>query len=213
MAVGCVIFDCDGTLVDSELLSSIALSRALASLSVTESGEALLRRYRGARLANIFADLEARHRVGLPPTFELDYQRSVAEMFETELRAIAGIEQVLSGLSAPACVASSGPRAKIELALRVTGLSSFFAGKIFSSYEIGSWKPEPQLFLHASGQVGVPPDACVVVEDSLLGARAAERARMRCMLFDPPGQHAPEDAFGARSFREMSELLDLLQAL
>lgn len=213
MAIGCVIFDCDGTLVDSELLSNVALSRTLAALSVHETPSALLQRYRGARLANILVDLGQRHERTLPDAFEGDYRRLVSELFESELCAIDGALEVVRALSWPGCVASSGPRAKIELALRVTGLSSFFRDKIFSSYEIGSWKPEPLLFLHASAAMGVPADACAVVEDSSLGAQAAQAAGMRCLLFDPQAEHSHRDTFGASTFSSMRDLLGLLRGL
>jgi HAD superfamily hydrolase (TIGR01509 family) len=211
MSIGCVIFDCDGTLVDSELLSNVALSRALAALTIQESASELLSRYRGARMANILADLETRHALSLPATFEADYRRLVAGMFERELAAIEGVHAVLESLTVPVCVASSGPRLKIELALRVTKLAPFFADRIFSSYEIGSWKPEPQLFLHAARTMGFSTDDCVVVEDSLLGAQAAARAGMRCFLFDPRSEVASGEMFGAVPFARMCELPQLLR--
>lgn len=205
-----MIFDCDGTLVDSELLSNVALSSALLEIGVDETGERLLQRYRGGRMALMLADLEARHGLTLPEGFEADYRARVAALFERELRAVDGVKAVVEALTVLYCVASSGPRHKIELSLRVTGLWELFEGRIFSAYEVGSWKPEPDLFLHAAAQLGRAAAHCAVVEDSLLGAQAAASAGMRCCLYDPDGALPGGDVFGAQLFRSMTELPALL---
>ena len=83
------------------------------------------------------------------------------------------------------CVASSGPPEKIETALQVTGLRDYFGESIFSSYDINSWKPEPELFLHAAKEMGFAVNECAVVEDSLVGIQAARSANMHAILYDP----------------------------
>src|SRR5262249_5904314 len=152
-----------------------------------ETGAALLARYRGARMAHILADLERRHSLQLPMTFEKRYRTRVARRFELDLRPIPGVPRLLQQLfgRSSLAVASSAPREKIELALRVTGLSAAFGAHVYSSYELGSWKPEPDLFLHVAHALKLPPSRCSVVEDSLLGAEAAARAGMLCFLYDP----------------------------
>ena len=88
----------------------------------------------------------------------------------------------------PFVLLPAGPwKRKIELSLSLTGLSPFFKGRIFSSYEVGSWKPDPGLFLHAARVMGVAPADCAVLEDSLLGIRAGLAAGMTVFAFQPYG--------------------------
>jgi beta-phosphoglucomutase-like phosphatase (HAD superfamily) len=115
---------------------------------------------------------------------------------------------LVAALNIPMCVASSGPREKIELSLSLTGLLPFFAGRIFSSYEVGFWKPDPGLFLHAAKAMAVEPSRCVVVEDSLPGIQAGIAAGMTVFAFQP-------DAIDARIPAGVSVVQSLpqLQAL
>lgn len=85
------------------------------------------------------------------------------------------------------CVASSGPREKIKHALAICQLLKYFDPYIYSSYDIGSWKPEPKIFLHAANSFSMPPEKCILVEDSELGVEAANRANMKSVFFNPHG--------------------------
>ena len=203
----CVIYDLDGTLVDSEGLNYQAFLDLLPELD--DTAEALLNRYRGKKMTLIFADLE--HRLGrkLPEDFEDRYRNHVAELFESGLKPMPGVHEMLTATAYPRCIASSGPRAKISQALEVCGLAPFFGGHIFSSYEVGSWKPDPGLFLHAAQAMGFSPERCVVVEDSPAGVKAAAAAGMKVLLYAPEanGSAAP----GVAAFRDMSELPRLLK--
>lgn len=185
--IECLIFDCDGTLVDSELLCNIGLAKKLAERGIEADPSVLMHRYRGWKLAKIVGDLEGVYGIEFEPEFEPAYRKIVSDLFETELKPVAGVESMLAQIDLPMCVASSGPRHKIEQALWVTGLSRFFGRNIFSSYEVQSWKPEPGLFLHAAGQMGFSSEVCAVVEDSVVGIEAAVAAGMRPILYEPDG--------------------------
>jgi HAD superfamily hydrolase (TIGR01509 family) len=201
-----VIFDLDGTLVDSEGLCNQALLDLLPHLNDTP--QTLTRRYRGMRLSHIISDLEDRTGERLPGTFEAAYRRRVSELFYTHLRPIDGVINMLEGLPTPKCIASSGPRSKIQEALTVSGLSRFFEDRIFSSYEVGSWKPDPGLLLHAASAMGFPPAQCAVVEDSAAGIRAALAAGMTAFHYQPDVGSTVAD--GAVSFAEMPCLPGML---
>ena len=121
------------------------------------------------------------------------------------------IETVLQDLQLPYCVASSGPREKIELSLYTTGLLHYFQGRIFSAYEVGSWKPAPGLFLHAAHALSVPPERCAVIEDSVLGVQAGRAAGMTVFGYAPSGNEASLAAVGAHPFTSTAALLPLLQ--
>ncbi len=112
----------------------------------------------------------------------------------------------------PFCVASSGPREKIELSLRVTGLLPHFVGRIFSAYEIGSWKPDPGLFLHAARSMGVEPNVCAIVEDSIPGVQAGLAARMPVFGYALEAESSRLQEAGAHVFNDMRDLPHLLHA-
>ena len=181
--IQCVIFDCDGTLVDSEHLSTLALELQLRGCGVQESAAALLDAYKGWKLAEICRVLEAKHSIRLPESFVPDYRQLVEKLFAEQLQPIPGIVHALSEIRLPKCVASSGPPEKIDQSLSLTGLKPFFGERIFSSYVVHSWKPDPGLFLHAAEVMGFPPADCAVVEDSEVGIQAALRAGMRAFWF------------------------------
>ena len=116
----------------------------------------------------------------------------------TSSRASAGVRQpplpsgfgrvdLVAAMTGPICVASSGPMEKIRLSLSLTGLLPFFEGRIFSSYDLGCWKPDPGLFVHAAHVMGVAPNHCAVVEDSLPGVRAGLAAGMTVYALLSPG--------------------------
>ncbi len=202
-----VIFDLDGTLVDSETLCNQAFIDLLPAL--TDPVETLVERYQGQKLAIILRDLEHRLRITLPEGFEQSYRQRVAHLCTTELKPVPGVVQMLDALAHPFCIASSGPPEKIAHSLAVTGLAAYFGERIFSAYVVGSWKPEPGLFLHAAAAMGFAAEHCVVVEDSPVGLAAAAAAGMRAL------HYAPGVAAGTASntFSSMSELPSLLQGM
>lgn len=200
----CIIFDLDGTLVDSEPACSQALLDLLPEL--TEDLADLIQLYRGKKLADIFADIENKIGRDLPITFETSYRERVASIFDSDLRAMPGAAEALELITFPVCVASSGPRCKIQHALDLTGLSRFFGQRLFSSYDVGFWKPDPQLFLHAAKEMAIEPDRCVVVEDSSVGIAAAVSAGMQAVQYLPDqGQKLAEGALTIRDLRELTD--------
>jgi HAD superfamily hydrolase (TIGR01509 family) len=116
-------------------------------------------------------------------TFVADVRRETALAFDAELKPVEGIHAALAEIAIPVCVASNGPMSKLTHTLGLTKLLSRFEGRIFSAYEVGSWKPDPGLFLHAAQTMGVHPSRCIVVEDSVSGIRAAKAAGMRVLGF------------------------------
>lgn len=188
-----LIFDCDGTLVDSEpwLVEAMLAEGALHGLPA--SARAALDAQRGAPMSQQMAVVAARCNVALPADFESRVRARMADYFKAHLQPIAGALELVRGLQLPFCVASNGPRHKIELVLGLTGLLPWFEGRIFSAYDIGAWKPAPDLFLHAAQQLGFAPAECAVVEDSASGIAAGLAAGMRVFALGeqpadlPPG--------------------------
>jgi HAD superfamily hydrolase (TIGR01509 family) len=201
----CAIFDLDGTLVDSEVLNCRAYVELIAAID--ESDTELTNRYRGMKFSNIVDDIESRYDLALPGNFESLYRDRVAALYESELKTNPGVPELLSGLDFECCVASSAPTKKINHALEITGLGGYFGTNIFSSYDIGSWKPEPDLFLHAAATMNHSPAHCAVVEDSDLGVEAAIAAGMQVFHYAPNSAKTRSDRY--RSIQQMSELSGL----
>jgi len=189
--IKCVIFDCDGTLVDSEYLCNLGLEINLRNYGIESPVTKMMEQFRGVKLATILQTIEVQYQIKLRDDFVISYREVVGELFEKNLKPCEGVSTVLAEINLPKCVASSGPPEKINKALSLTGLLDYFKGNIFSSYVVGSWKPDPGLFLHAAKEMDFQPSECAVVEDSIVGVLAAKSAGMRSILYDPNGIHDP----------------------
>ena len=205
-----VIFDCDGVLVDSESLQLRALLDVAGPLGFTMPLETAIERFRGAKMADVVRAIEGEVGAPTPTEFVADVRARQAEVFARELRPVEGIHEALARLPWPRCVASSGPLEKIRLSLTLTGLLDAFGDRIFSSYEIGSWKPEPDLFLHAAARMGASPRDTVVVEDSVLGVRAGVAAGMRVLGYAEGTRAVALAGAGAEVFGAMRDLPALI---
>ncbi|MFL0798037.1 MAG: HAD family hydrolase [Cellvibrionaceae bacterium] len=182
-----VIFDCDGVLVDSEPLAAEQLATHLAKLGV-EDVESFTERCRGLSMVTGIALIEAEIGGPLPQEFLENLQRDTYASFEKSLKPVRGIEKVLGQLQRwdiPCCVASSGSHEKMSVTLGVTQLGAWFDGRIFSAVDddVARGKPAPDLFLYSAKQMGVKPENCIVVEDSVPGVQAAVAAGMRVIGF------------------------------
>jgi HAD superfamily hydrolase (TIGR01509 family) len=186
-AIQLVIFDCDGTLVDSEPLSCAVLAECAREQGIDISAEDSHARFKGARMADCVRELESMLGSPLPATFIEDAKHRQNLAFAERLKPIEGAVELLRAMHLPYCMGSNGPRAKMELTLGTTGLLHFFKDNIFSAYEVGSWKPEPELFLHAARHYGIAPEHCAVIEDSLPGILAGVAAGMQVFALKEPG--------------------------
>ncbi|MGD9715363.1 MAG: HAD-IA family hydrolase [Thermomicrobiales bacterium] len=211
MQHGLLIFDCDGVLVDSEGLSTDTLIKVLAQYRVSVSGDAA-RRFRGRKLADILSEISREAQIELPATLAEEFRFEMDRAFERALKPVNGIAAALQRINSLKCVVSNGPRAKILRSLELTGLSQYFSGRLFSAYDVGAWKPDPRLFVHAARSCGVHPSNCIVIEDSLPGVQAGISAGMKVMAFAPAADGDDFRRLGATTFAEMASLPDLLRA-
>ncbi|MEI5006925.1 HAD family hydrolase [Streptomyces sp. PmtA] len=204
-----VIFDNDGVLVDSELLSNTILAAYLTELGHPTSCAESIRDYMGAAVHRVHDLVLERTGKRLPDDFDDTLHARVFAAFERELTPVPGAPEVLGRLKAegvPYCVASSGSHERIRVGHRKTGLDAWFRPEnVFSAQDVGRGKPAPDLFLHAAERMGVAPERCVVVEDSPLGVTAALAAGMDVYGFT--AMTPAERLSGARGhFTEMTEL-------
>ncbi|WP_330306455.1 MULTISPECIES: HAD family hydrolase [unclassified Streptomyces] len=208
-----VIFDNDGVLVDSEPISNTILAAYLTELGHPTSYEESIRDYMGSAMHRIHELVQERSGRRLPDDFDDTFHGRVFAAFERELEPVPDAVQILEKLAAdgvPYCVASSGSHERIRVGHRKTGLDRWFdEGRVFSSQDVGRGKPAPDLFLHAAERMGVPPEKCVVVEDSPLGVQAANSAGMDVYGFTAMTP-AAKLAGATQLFSDMGELADLL---
>jgi HAD superfamily hydrolase (TIGR01509 family) len=172
-----VIFDCDGVLVDSEVLSCQCLSEALGEYGVELGIEQVLQLFLGKSAAAVTLYWRQRGQP-LPETFLPELKSRVRERFRRSLQPIPGIGPVLSSLRTPFCVASSSDLDRVALSLVLTGLAPHFGDRLYTSQMVPRGKPAPDLFLYAAAQMKTAPMRTLVVEDSVSGVAAAKAAGM-----------------------------------
>ncbi len=206
----CIIFDMDGVLVDSETLSAKVFQEMAGELGFDLDFETAIERFAGTSMQENLQFIEAHIPGKLPPDFEKDFRERTYEVFKNDLQAVPGIHDLIAQLDIPFCVASSGPVEKIRLNLSLVDLLEPFEHKIFSSYDIGSWKPDPGIFLHAAGSMGFTPEECVVVEDSAAGIQAARAGGFRVYARANDKKKKAFEELGATVFENMKELEKLI---
>ncbi len=193
-----VIFDLDGTLVDSEAMGLQVLHGMATALGVAWPLQEMLSRFGGVPMAQCVAAL-SRELPAHPPLdqalFVQQLRANMAERFKQGLQEIPGATALLQHLKAiqmPLAIGTNGPREKAELTLGITGLRGFIGEHLYCAPEVGRFKPDPALFWHVAEQLGCPPAACAVVEDSLPGLKAGLDAGMKVFSLHPP-QGLPHD--------------------
>jgi len=206
----CIIFDCDGILVDSEEISTSILIQMANEIGANIKMEYALKNFTGKSLKSCLDYIEKQIDQPLPNRFEKEYRSRTFSAFKTDLKPINGIKELLNKITVPCCVASSGPVDKIRLNLTTTNLIQKFEDRIFSSYEISSWKPNPEIFEYAAGKMGFEPNQCAVIEDSLAGVQAGVKGGFDVYGLANDKNKVELEKAGAKVFFEMNELYKLL---
>jgi HAD superfamily hydrolase (TIGR01509 family) len=178
-----VIFDCDGVLVDSELLSTKAIHAVLAGEGIDVPLDAVTCCI-GMKQADILDSVAERMQISISPSVAQNIWPATRALFQESLSCTKGLREFLDGLQLPRCVASSSSHERIAFSLSLTGLAPYFRpGAIFSSSDVARGKPAPDLFLHAAARMGVEPARCLVIEDSRFGVLGSIAAGMRVIGF------------------------------
>jgi HAD superfamily hydrolase (TIGR01509 family) len=206
-----VIFDCDGVLVDSELITNRVFSSMLNELGIPVTLDDMFVKFVGRSMGQCLEVIENLLGHEAPEDFLRQYHARTAIALRSELKAIPGVEAVLSTLKMPYCVASSGSHEKMQMTLGITGLITKFQGRLFSVTDVARAKPFPDVYLHAATKMGVAPSACAVIEDSPTGVAAGVAAGMKVFGFcaHTPSQRLHE-AGAHVIFESMRTLPDLL---
>lgn len=217
----CLIFDCDGTLVDSEPLLADEIATAFTSLGFPFVPDDYLHIYRGTAFLSILDQLQTRHGpVPVTPEqaakAEADMRVRLLKRMETDMGLIDGAEEALEALKEiPHCIASNGPGNKVRLSMKVTGLGRYFGDRLYSGYDLKCWKPDPGLFLKAAKDLGSRPDHCIVIDDAVVGVRAGLAAGMHTLHFKPnhPDEVTPEGAETLYDLRDLPTVVTRLIAV
>jgi HAD superfamily hydrolase (TIGR01509 family) len=179
-----LIFDCDGVLVDSELVEHGVDAELLKRFGLVATPAELMERFVGVSRRDMYEELFSQISQSLPPDLLDERERMVWQRCHSDLRAIAGIEQALDALREwPKCVASSSLPEKLRMKLANTGLARHFEPHLFSTALVARGKPAPDIYLHAASVVGYSAVNCVVMEDSPAGVVGAKKAGMKVVGF------------------------------
>ena len=216
-SIDLIIFDCDGVLVDSEVISCRAHSDVLTRHGYPITSDQVLKRFLGV------SDREARQTIEremgrkLPDDFEAQMKQAALDRYASELVAIPYITEAIAAIDLPKCVASSGTPEKIRHGLTCAGLYDAFAPDIFSAVQVARGKPAPDLFLFAAEQMKAAPARCVVIEDSVPGVTGGRAAGMTVLGFHGGSHCRPgyadmlRGAGAAATFGDMRELAGLIR--
>jgi len=206
----CVIFDCDGVLVDSEAIANQVMVEMANELGAEIDLDYALKNFKGAsiqRCQEQIAELVAER---LPDNFIPNFRVRSFEAFKNNIKPVDGVTEVLERLQLPFCVASSGPENKIRLNLELTGLLPHFEHNIFSCFTIKRWKPDPGVFLWAADTMGFQPEECLVIEDSLIGVTAAIDGGFDVFGYTALDVHNELEGRATATFNDMSQLLNMI---
>ncbi|MBV8766941.1 MAG: HAD family hydrolase [Hyphomicrobiales bacterium] len=206
-----IIFDCDGVLVDSEVLSCHCLTNMLRQHEIEADLDFVFETFLGKSVSAVTNYYRAHGRT-MREDFPVELRALVRHSFANSLQAIPDVANLLRGLDLSFCVASSSDLERIKFSLELTGLASLFAGKMFSAQMVRRGKPAPDLFLHAASSMGADPRHVLVIEDSVSGVEAGKAAGMTVWGFVGGSHYVRRDgaamlkAAGAeRVFARMSD--------
>jgi HAD superfamily hydrolase (TIGR01509 family) len=178
-----IIFDCDGVLIDSEVIANRVNVEVLAGLGVEFTLEEYMERFVGVSLRDEVLEVERLRKIKLPDDYEARLMNHKYKVFDEELKAIEGIVDFVKGIETPKAVASGSSPERLEYTLKLTHLWELFAPHIYSTTLVPKSKPAPDIFLYTADQFGVKPEKCLVIEDSTLGVRAGVAAGMTVLGF------------------------------
>lgn len=208
-----VIFDCDGVVVDSVMAHCEVLSASFAKYGLKLTPQQCHDELGSGKMASI-GEAAKKKGADLPENWIDEIYHQIFTRLRKGVPLISGIQEVLDHLDAsntPYCLASNGSKEKMSIMLGKSGIFDRFENAIFSAHAINSWKPDPQLFLHAAKRMKVLTQDCLVIEDSVTGVIAAKRAQMLCLGYAPKTDGQNLKAEGAFIFHNLHELIYILK--
>ncbi|RFC68835.1 MULTISPECIES: HAD family hydrolase [Mesorhizobium] len=193
-----VIFDCDGVLIDSEIIAARVEAEVLTEAGYEISPEEIAALYSGLNFSEILLRVEKVAQIPLQASL-IDRADAIIDKRLKDVRAIEGVTQAVAAVKVPRCICSNSSAERLKMTLGLTGLDRFFVDRVYSALSIpdGKPKPAPDVFLYAAGQMKANPANTFVVEDSVHGIHGAIAAGMRVIGFTG----------GAHSYPSHSDIL------
>ncbi|WP_430250359.1 HAD family hydrolase [Neorhizobium sp. DAR64860/K0K1] len=216
-----IIFDCDGVLVDSEIIAAQVESRLLTEAGYPISVEEMGERFAGMTWKNILLQVEQEADIPLSASLLDKSEKLLDQRLERSVKIIEGVKFALSRLTTQRCICSNSSSQRLDMMLTKVGLKPYFENHIYSAKDLGPdrVKPKPDIFLHGAKQFGVEPDRCLVIEDSTHGVHGARTAGMRVVGFTGASHTYPShadrltDAGAETVISRMSDLPAVIAAL
>ncbi|MVA24620.1 HAD family phosphatase [Agrobacterium vitis] len=190
------LFDCDGVLVDSEIIAAKVESKLLTEAGYPISVEEMGERFSGMTWKNILMTIEKEVDIPLSASLIDKSEALLDQRLAREVKLVEGVTYALSRLQGPRCICSNSSSQRLDMMLTKVGLKEFFAPHVYSAKDLGAdrVKPKPDIYLHGAAQFNVQPQNCVVVEDSVHGIHAARAAGMRVVGFTGASHTYPSHA-------------------
>ncbi len=216
MTVELIIFDCDGVLIDSEVIACRIEAEELGRAGYPVTVDEIASRFTGIPSAAMYETIGREHDRPVPVELGGRIRALIHEAVANELEAVPGVHDTLAAISHEVCVASTSSLDYLAIALGRVALHDRFAPNIFSGQQVKRPKSAPDLFLFAASEMGVGPERCLVIEDSVAGVTGGRDAGMRVLGFTGGGHcvdgHAARltDAGAERVFDDMSRLPTML---
>jgi HAD superfamily hydrolase (TIGR01509 family) len=210
-----LICDCDGVLVDSEVIADHVLLETLSATFPAIDFTRAVKTAFGQQTSRFLEGIEASFDIKLPADFMETVEHNVDEALASRLTAIGGVRDALQRVSLPAAVVSNSRMARVLASVKRASLQQVFGERIFSAEQVARPKPFPDVYLFAAQQLGVEPARCLVVEDSVAGLNAARAAGMKTIAF-VGASHIPAgyaDALRNMGITRIMEHMDELPAL
>ena len=216
-----IIFDCDGVLVDSEIIAAEVESKLLTEAGYPIGVEEMGERFAGMTWQNILLTIEREAAIPLSASLLDKSEKLLDARLARDVKVIDGVKFALSRLRKPYCICSNSSSHRLDMMLSKVGLKEIFAPHIFSAKDLGPdrVKPKPDIFLHGAAQFGADPARTLVVEDSVHGITGDRAAGMRVVGFpgashsDPSHADRLTEAGAETVISRMSELPDVIAAL
>ncbi len=191
-----IIFDCDGVLVDSEIIAAQVESRLLTEAGYPISVEEMGERFSGMTWKNILLEVEREASIPLSATLLEKSEKLLDARLARDVKVIEGVKFALSRLTTQRCICSNSSSARLDMMLTKVGLKPYFESHVYSAKDLGAdrVKPKPDIFLHGAKQFAVSPNRVVVIEDSVHGITGARAAGMRVIGFTGASHSYPSHA-------------------
>ena len=210
MNTKCILFDCDGTLVDSENITNRVVANMAGELGISMTLREAQIKFGGKTLDAVIYGMKEMSGKDIPADWLPRLVKEVSKAYETDLQPMEGIKKLLDSIDIPICVASNGEPRHVKGSLLLTGLNGYFNENVFTASEVNRPKPAPDLFLHAAQKMGFKPKDCVVIEDSIPGVTAAVNANIKVYGLVKLCSAEELESAGAIPFKTMNELSELL---